>query len=106
MAFFLGLIAFVLLFNLAEAFGVYASYIGMAAVCFILQYLLSRGNPRAVRQDWPMILAMNSLSLFVGIMALLLEPNRGAALEGALIAPFGIAGAFVGAAVAARAARK
>ena len=35
------------------------SFIGLGFCFLITQYFLSRGNPRALRRDWPLIIAMN-----------------------------------------------
>jgi hypothetical protein len=118
-AFFLGLPAILLTILLAEGVGallperwqgsfihVVIFVIGMGGYFLISQYLLSRGNPQAVRKDWPIIIAMNFTPLCVTIITLVVEPNKGNALQMLLVAILTMACSYAGAALAARAARR
>jgi hypothetical protein len=119
LAFFLGVLSVALLFGLAEGVGdllperwkgsfihVVIFVIGMGGYFLVSQYLLSRGNPQAVRKDWPIIIAMNFTPLCVTIITLVVEPNKGSALQMLLVAILTMACSYAGAAVAARAARQ
>lgn len=118
-AFFLGVLSFALLFFLGEGVGdllperskgsfihVVIFIIGMGGYFLISQYLLSRGNPQAVRKDWPIIIAMNFTPLCVTIITLAVEPNKGNALQMLLVAILTMSCSYAGAALAARAARQ
>jgi hypothetical protein len=105
-AFFLGLLSFLLIFLLGEVFGDYALFIGMGVYFLVAQYLLSRGNPQAIRKDWPLITAMNFTPLCATIIALAVEPNKGNALEMLLVTILTLACSYTGAALAARVARR
>jgi hypothetical protein len=103
-AFLLGALSFFLIFFLGEIFGDYALFIGMGAYFLISQYILSRGNPQAVRKDWPLIIAMNLTPLCMTIITLAVEPNKGNALEMLLVTILTLACSYAGAALAARTA--
>jgi hypothetical protein len=118
-AFFLGVLSFPLLFLLAEGVGgllpeqwkgsfihVAIFVVGMGGYFLISQYLLSRRNPQAVRKDWPIIIAMNFTPLCMTIVTLLVEPNKGNALQMLLVTILTVACSYAGAALAARAARQ
>jgi hypothetical protein len=71
-AFFLGLISFVLLMFIGEKLqysrgdaGVIEAFIYIGAFLFICQFFLSRGNRDAYRRDWLMMLALNAPFLLV-----------------------------------------
>jgi hypothetical protein len=105
-AFLLGVLSFFLIFLLGEIFGDYALFIGMGAYFLISQYMLSRGNPQAVRMDWPLIIAMNFTPLCMTIITLAVEPNKGNALEMLLVTILTLACSYAGAALAARTTRQ
>jgi hypothetical protein len=60
-AFFLGILSFVIYRFFLEILGEYISavFVILAAYFFICQFLLSRGNPHAFRKDWPTMLALD-----------------------------------------------
>jgi hypothetical protein len=60
-AFFLGILSFVIYRFFLEILGEYISavFVILAAYFFICQFLLSRGNPHAFRRDWPTMLALD-----------------------------------------------
>ena len=114
-AFFLGVLSFVVFMFVGETadniFGVIAAriatFILMAAYFFICQFLLSRGNPHAIRKDWPIMLVLNATIIVVLFVSVLVE-KQGAVfliqLLGILLACF--AGTIAGAVVASLAARR
>lgn len=60
MPFFLACVSFILTGEIWETVICFCvSFIGLGVCFFITQYLLSRGNPQALRKDWPLIIAMN-----------------------------------------------
>jgi hypothetical protein len=117
-AFFLGVLSFPLLFLLGEGVGellperwkesfihVAIFVIGTGGYFLISQYLLSRRNPQAVRKDLPIIVAMNFTPFCMTIVVLLVEPNKGNALQMLLVTILTVACSYAGAALAARGAR-
>jgi len=107
-AFFLGLLAFVFVWAIAEAVlyefgyaGIIATFILMAACFFICQFFLSRGNPDAYRKDWAIMLALEAAPLLIVIFGLLWDRRMGVR---AFI--FSLAGTLAGAVAASLAARK
>jgi asparagine N-glycosylation enzyme membrane subunit Stt3 len=83
LAFFLGLICFVLLWALGEtledkigeAAGLIAAFVVIGTCLFICQFFLSRGNPGAYRRDWPIMLALDSMFLLL-VLVIVLQKNR------------------------------
>ena len=79
-AFFLGVLSFFLLFigeplveNVGEALGTVVAFILLAAYFFICQFRLSRGNPNALRKDWPIMLALDAVPLLMVLITALVE---------------------------------
>ena len=93
------------MFFVGEVWGEYAMFIGLAPYFLISQYLLSRGNPQAVRKDWPSILALNLPLLVSDIICLIVEPNKGAKLSALCLAILAVSCSYAGAGLAARTAR-
>jgi hypothetical protein len=90
-----------LVIHLASA-GFYGTFLLLAACFFICQFRLSRGRADALREDWPIMLALNAIPLLqVIIMAMGDDLPPGL---GVLLSCF--AGTFAGANVAAQIARK
>ena len=106
LAFLLGLLSLFLTFFVVEVFGDYALFIGLGAYFLATQFLLSRGNPQAVCKGWPIIMALNFTLLCNAVIALTIEPNKGAALEMLWLALLALACSCAGAALAARVARR
>jgi cytochrome bd-type quinol oxidase subunit 2 len=77
----------------------------IAAYFFTCEYLLSRRNPQATWKDWPTILALTLTLIITAIVALVVEPNKSAALQAAGVAILAVVFSCAGAVVAARAAR-
>jgi uncharacterized membrane protein (UPF0136 family) len=116
-AFLLGLFSFPLLFFLGEEveipsgipaaqsinWGIFIIVFG--GYFFLSEYLLSRGNPQALRKDWPIILALTATLIVLAVIAIAVEPNRGAVMLTVSIVIFAVACSLAGAALAARMAR-
>lgn len=108
---FLGLL-FLLLFALVttaiypgfslNASGAFVTFVLAAAYFFLCQWGLSHGNVKALREDWPLILALNGILLVIVILSVF----EGGFLRSLLVLIPGLGGASAGAAVASRAARK
>jgi len=111
LAFLFGTASFPVLFQLADALPPWV-VVCLGAVSFLMcQYLLSRGNPRAARTDWAMVLAMNALpvALLVGVLVLGLGVplQEGAQrLTGLSLVALGLGCSYAGAVLAARTAAK
>ena len=117
-AFFLGLPSFFLIFFLAERFlysleiggAVFISGLfffgGVGAYFLILSYLLSRGNPQAVRKGRPIIFALNITPLFMLLMTVVGERRLGPVLFGLGLLMFTVLSSFAGAALAQQVARR
>lgn len=105
LSFLLGLLSIFLMFGLGETWGGHAMFPGMAAYFLISQYFLSRGNPQAVRKDWPLILALNLPSLVSTSICLIVEPTWGSKLPALCLTLLAVACSYAGAGLAARTAR-
>jgi hypothetical protein len=101
----LGLLSIFLMFFVGEVWGEHAMFIGLAPYFLIAQYLLSRGNPQAVRKDWPLILALNLPPLVSDIICLIVEPDKGAKLSALCLAILAVTCSYAGAGLAAKTAR-
>lgn len=106
LAFFLGVLSFFLMFLLGEGAGDYALFIGLGAYFLFSQYLLSRGNSRATRTDWPVIVALNFTPVCTAVIALAAEPKKSAGLVAFGVALLALVCSYAGAALAARTARR
>ena len=71
----------------------------------VSQYLLSRGNPQAARNDWPILIALNSLLWCSVVLTLVIEPNKEAALQTLWLAILCLACSYAGASLASLHAR-
>jgi hypothetical protein len=117
-AFLMGLPSFLLIFFLGEKFVyslnhggavyIWGSFLvgGIGAYFLILSYLLSRGNPRAVRKGWPIILALNITPLFMLLMTVFLERQLGPVLSALGLVMFTVLSSFAGATLAQLVARR
>ena len=92
--------------HLGEGVGFAITFIVMAAYFFVCQLRLSHGNADALRKDWPIMLALNAVPLMMAILMVGLEKWPVILVQGLVIVIAGWGGAFMGAAVASRAARK
>jgi len=80
-------------------------YVGcLGAFSGLAQFFLSFRHPRAVREDWPIVLMLNSVPLAMSLVSLVLEPGDGRP-EALYLTFITIACSCVGAGVAARLAR-
>jgi len=113
-AFFLGLLSFLLFMFVGEAAsyhfgdiaGFIATFILMAAYFFICQFLLSRGNPDAYLKDWPVMLSLDAI-LIIAVFAMALVEKREVILSqgiGILLSCCG--GTYAGAVAASIVARR
>ncbi len=112
-AFLLGVLFFFLFMFIGEASshylgdaGLVITFILMAAYFFVCQFRLSHGNADALRKDWPIMLALNVVPLAMFILMVINEKWPVILLQGLIVLIAGWGGAFIGAAVASRAARK
>jgi hypothetical protein len=88
-----------------SALGLTPTFVMMALYFFACQFFLSRGHPGALFEDWPIMLALDLVWIFVLVSMALLEPlevilNQGI---GMFISCFG--GTLAGAFAASRRAR-
>jgi cytochrome bd-type quinol oxidase subunit 2 len=75
-------------------------------LCFLIaQFLLSRGNPQAVRQDWPLVAALN-FAPFCSVIVVWALMTREAALAMLVVALVTLGCSYAGAALAAFIARR
>ena len=113
-AFFLGLFSFFLYMFIGESFSeLFSEYVGyavafilMTAYFFFCQFFLSRGNPKAFPKDWPIMLALDAVLLFVLIPMALLETQEVVITQGSVILLSCLGGTLAGAFAASKAARK
>jgi hypothetical protein len=112
-AFFLGLLSFLLFMFVGEEasyhlgdVGFILAFILMAAYFFICQFLLSRGNPDAYRKDWPIMLALDATLLLAFFIMVLAERREVILSQGLGIILSCCGGTFAGAVVASIAARR
>ena len=64
-AFFLGVIGLFMGFGVGEGAGLVAGFVTLGVYCFLCQFLLSRKNVNAYRKDWPVMLALDAVWLFI-----------------------------------------
>jgi hypothetical protein len=112
----LGVGAFILMFALGEGVRIPATvwgapYItgliliaGMGGYFLVAMYLLARGLPKGSGKGW-VILALNAALVLASVIALLIEPNKLAALQALGVAALGVVCSFAGLALATRAVR-
>jgi hypothetical protein len=80
-ALFLGVLGVFVSFFLGETLGDYVMFVGAGAYFLVVQYLLSRGNPKALRRDWPIILALDLALVAGAVLPFVYEPNKVANVE-------------------------
>jgi hypothetical protein len=112
-AFFLGVIFFPLFMFIGESSSHYlgdagfaVTFVLMAGYFFICQLRLSHGSAEAVRKDWPIMLALNVTPLALVVLMVMNEKWPVILAQGLSILAAGWGGAYAGAVVASRAARK
>jgi lipoprotein signal peptidase len=96
-AVFLGIISFPLLMFVGEEFNVATAFILTGFYYLVAQFFLSRGNPRALYEDWPLMLFLNAALIVVAVLILIIEPD---AKYTAIVAVISMAGSAVGAWIA------
>ncbi|MGD8801883.1 MAG: hypothetical protein PVG12_01775 [Gammaproteobacteria bacterium] len=87
---------------MGERFGVTVAFIAIGIYYLFSQFFLSRGNTRALYEDWSLILLLNAALIVTAVMILLLEPGTKAH---SLVAVISIASSVTGAGIAAWAAK-
>jgi hypothetical protein len=113
-AFLLGLSSFVLMMLVGESllkpFGetmaLVVTFSSLAVYFFICQFLLSRGNPDALRTDWRIMLALGAVPLVSVVIMILVERVDVILAQGTGILLASCGGIFAGAFAASRAARR
>ena len=113
-AFLLGLFSFILMMFIGEflvkligeTMGLFATFSALAVYFFICQFLLSRGNPDALRTDWRIMLALAAVPLVCVVLMALVEGGDVILAQGTGILLASCGGTLVGASSAARAARR
>jgi hypothetical protein len=92
----LGILAFFLLLLLGESQkGTLVLIASMGAYFLLAMFLLSLGTASRVRRGLS-LLALNAALVIASVIAVLVEPNRVAALQAVGLAAFGVACSFVG----------
>ena len=94
----LGIISFFVMFALGEEFGVPVAFIAIGIYYMVSQFFLSRGNSRALYEDWPLILLLNAALIMTAVMILLIEPD---AKIHSIVAVISIVCSVIGAGIAA-----
>ena len=113
----LGIGAFLLMFALGEGVRIPATVpaalfvqgaifvLGMGGFFLLCAYLLSRGTGLAFRAMWPMLVGLNAPLVASVLIALAVEPNKGAVAQVAEVSVLGILCSCGGAALGTRAGR-
>ena len=99
----LGIISFFMMFALGEEYGISIAFIAVGIYYLFSQYFLSRGNPRALYEDWPLILLLNAALIVTAILILLIEPD---AKSDSIVALISVLSSVVGAGLAGWMAKK
>ncbi len=97
LALILGIIYLFLMFVIGEEFNVSAAFIATGIFYLFSQFFLSRGNPRALYEDWPIILILNAALIVTAILILLIEPDT---KSDAFVALISITSSAIGAGLA------
>ncbi|MCP4077731.1 MAG: hypothetical protein GY744_16285 [Gammaproteobacteria bacterium] len=94
----LGAISFFIMFALGEEFGVSIAFSVIGIYYLFSQFFLSRGNARALYEDWPLILFLNAALIVTAVLVLLIEPDT---KWHSIVAIISIVCSVIGAAIAA-----
>jgi len=78
----------------------------MLAYFFICQFFLSRGNPNALRKDWPIMLELGAGAIFVAFITAVAEKREVFLTQGLGFLLVWFVGTFAGAVAASLAARR
>jgi hypothetical protein len=93
-------------YHLGMGAGLAITVVLMTGYFFVCQFRLSHGNADALRKDWPIMLALNAVPLATVIIMVFSEKWPVILAQGLVILLAGWGGAFAGAVVASRTARK
>ncbi|MCB0265698.1 MAG: hypothetical protein KDH95_21740 [Calditrichaeota bacterium] len=99
----LGIVSFFLMFAVGEPFGIYIAFIVIGIYYLLSQFFLSLGNPRALYEDWQLILILNAALIATAILILFIEPDT---KWHSIIAIISIVCSAIGARIAAWLAKK
>jgi hypothetical protein len=102
----LGLLSFLLLFLVGETAGLFAAFAALTVYFFSCQFLLSRGNSRALRQDWSIMLVLDAILLITVLIMALVEKRDVVMSQGIGILLSCCGGTLAGAFAASRTARR
>ena len=105
-AFLLGLLSFLVVMLIGETVGPLAAFVSMGAYFFICQFLLSRGNIDANREDWPIMLALNATVLGMVLIMVLVEKREVVLSQGPGMLLSACGGTYAGAVAASLIARR
>jgi hypothetical protein len=86
--------------------GLALTFVLMAAYFFVCQFRLSRGRAAAWPKDWPIMLDLNAVPLVMVLLMIGKEKWPVILAQGLVVLIAGWGGAFAGALVASRVARK
>jgi hypothetical protein len=78
----------------------------MLTYFFICQFFASRGNPHALRKDWPLMLALGAGAIVVALITALAEKREVFLTQGLGFLLVWLVGTFAGAVAASLAARR
>ena len=105
-AFFLGLLGFLVVMFVGETAGLVAGFVALGAYYCFCQFFLSRKNPDAYREDWPLMLALDAILLLVVFVMVLVEKWPVILSQGPLFLLGGCGGTYLGAVVASLTAKR
>lgn len=104
-AFFLGVIGLFIGFGVGEGSGLVAGFVTLGVYCFLCQFLLSRKNV-AYRKDWPVMLALDAVWLFMLCVMFLKEKQNVIHSQGPGILLATCGATYLGAVVASLTAKR
>lgn len=102
----LGLFSFFLFMFIGETFGLLAAFVALAIYFFLCQFLLSKRHADALREDWPVMLALDAAMLASFALMLVLEKASVILSQGPGILFATLGGTCGGAAAASLCARR
>lgn len=105
-AFFLGVFGLFVGFGVGEGSGLVAGCVALGAHFCLCQFLLSRKNANAYRKDWPAMLALDAVWLFILCVMFLKEKQNVIHSQGPGILLATCGATYLGAVVASLAARR
>ena len=105
-AFFLGVIGLFIGFGVGEGSGLVAGFVTLGVYCFLCQFLLSRKNVNAYRKDWPVMLALDAVWLFILCVMFLKEKQNVIHSQGPAILLATCGATYLGAVVASLTAKR